>query len=67
MIRAANQWRLVFVLARRLEYSEARVQELAVQVSDELASSGLPAEGAMVLLQYLEDVDNAVSLLAHAK
>ena len=57
----------MFILARRLKYNEAEVQKLAIQVSDELASSGLPAEGAAVLLQYLQDVDNAVSLLAQAK
>lgn len=65
--RAASQWRMVFVLARRLQYSEQEIQLLAVQVSDELASMGQPAAGASVLLMYLQDVDNAVSLLTQAK
>ncbi|GAX74696.1 hypothetical protein CEUSTIGMA_g2144.t1 [Chlamydomonas eustigma] len=65
--RSASQWRMVFVLARRLDYSEPEMQKLAVQVSDELASSGQPAAGAQVLLQYLGDVDNAVSLFTQAR
>lgn len=58
---------MVFVLARRLQYSDVEVQHLAVQVSDELAASGQPAAGAAVLLHYMNDVDNAVSLLSQAR
>ena len=58
---------MVFVLARRLQYSDADVRRLAVQVSDELACSGQPAAGATVLLLYMRDVDNAVSLLVQAR
>ena len=67
LVRAASQWRMVFVLARRLQYSELELQRLAVQVSDELASAGQPAAGAAVLLLYLQDVDNAVVMLTQAK
>ena len=65
--RSAGQWRMVFVLARRLGTSKVELRRMAVQVSDELVSSGQPKEGAWVLLHHLGDVDNAVSLLADAK
>ena len=65
--RAAGQWRVALMLAKRQQYSEAEVQRLAVQISEELAVSGQPAEGAHVLLQYLNDIDNACSMLTQAK
>ena len=65
--RSAGQWRVAMMLTRRLKYSEADIQRLAVQISEELAVSGQPAEGAQVLLEYLQDVDNAVSLMTQAK
>ncbi len=65
--RSSGQWRMLFVLARQQGLGDAEVKKLAVQVSEELASSGQPAEGAAVLLLHLGDVDNAVSMLTQAK
>ncbi len=53
--------------AGRLQYSEAEVQRLAVDLVEELTSLGHPGDAAHVAATYLADADNAVLLFAQSR
>lgn len=65
--RSAGQWRLAFIVAGRLGYSKAAIQQLAVQVAEELVALGQPIASATVLIHYLNDVDDGVLTLTKAR
>ena len=54
---------MVFALAGRAGYSDARTAELAATVADELTDMGQLAAAGQVLVAHLGDVDNGVVAL----
>ena len=53
--------------AGRLQYSEAEVKRLAVDLVEELTSLGQPSDAAHIAAAYMADSDNAVLLFAQAR
>ncbi|KAL4852847.1 Elongator complex protein 1 [Chlorella vulgaris] len=65
--RAAGQWRMCFALAAKAGWSAEQQRKLAAGLADELAAIGRAADAAELTLQYLQNVDTAVLVLAHGK
>ena len=53
--------------AGRMGWGEAQVKRLAAELVEGLASMGALAGAATVAVQYLQDLDNGVSLLTQAR
>ena len=53
--------------AGRLGYDQESTAELAGELVEELSSSGQMSAAALILAEYLKDVDNAVSMLTAAR
>ena len=64
--RLAGQWRQALGLAVRLGRSKEQVTAMAARLAADLADSHRQGEAAIVTLEYLGDVSNAVSLFAEA-
>ncbi|XP_005092172.1 elongator complex protein 1 [Aplysia californica] len=60
---ASHEWRQVFCMAAKLEYSANRLSELAVKVAGHLKGKQRYAEAAQVFEQYAQDPEEAVAAL----
>lgn len=58
---------MAFVLAKRLKLSEEEMNELAFEVVDELKSLERFEDAAKVILEYLDDPNEAISLMTRAR
>ncbi|CAD7702171.1 unnamed protein product [Ostreobium quekettii] len=65
--RAAGQWRTALMLANRQGWSKRAVTDMAHKLYEDLRASGRLSEAASVALDYLQDTDDAVVLLAEAR
>ncbi|BFZ01620.1 hypothetical protein BsWGS_04659 [Bradybaena similaris] len=61
--KSASDWRQVFCMATKLEYSGNKLSELAIKVAGDLKSHQRFAEAAIVLEQYAQDPEEALVAL----
>ncbi|CAL1531752.1 unnamed protein product [Lymnaea stagnalis] len=61
--RSARNWRQVFCMAARLDYSCNRISELAVKVAGELKSAQMYKDAATVYEEYAQDIEEAIVAL----
>jgi hypothetical protein len=58
---------MAMVLSARLGHSTGQQQQLAHGLAEQLSSSGAAADAAVLLVQYLGDVDGGVAALVGAR
>lgn len=65
--RAAGAWQMALALAGRLGWDADSQKGLAADMADELGATGRPADAAVLLADYLGDVEGAVGRLLQAQ
>jgi len=58
---------MVFILAKKLDYPEEEIQDLAKEMVEELKSMERYSEAAQVCKEYTQDMTEAISLFTYAR